>query len=200
MATANESQLQFDAHDSLIVVDVQNDFLPGGNLAVPQGNAVVPVLNRYLEKFHAQSLPIFATRDWHPDKHCSFKQQGGIWPPHCVADTPGAALASELKLPPETIIISKAMSLDKDAYSGFEGTDLAQRLRQAGVTRLFIGGLATDYCVLNTVKDALKAKFEVVLLKDAVRAVNVQVDDGKKAEQEMLRLGAKPLQLEEIPA
>jgi nicotinamidase/pyrazinamidase len=117
-----------------------------------------------------------------------------------VAGTPGAALAAELKLPPETTVISKAMSPDKDAYSGFEGTDLAQRLRQAGVTRLFIGGLATDYCVLNTVKDALKAKFEVVLLKDAIRAVNVQVDDGKKAEQEMLRLGAKPLQLEGIPA
>ncbi|OGI46887.1 MAG: nicotinamidase [Candidatus Muproteobacteria bacterium RBG_16_65_34] len=179
--------------DALIVVDAQNDFLPGGSLAVPAGDEVVPVLNRYLGAFHAKGLPIFATRDWHPVNHCSFKAQGGPWPPHCVAGTAGAAFAPGLKLPPETTTISKATPPDKDAYSGFEGTDLEARLRAQGVRRLFIGGLATDYCVLNTVKDALNNGYEVHLLTDAIRAVNVQPDDGRKAESQMQRLGARPL-------
>src|SRR3990172_9324815 len=115
--------------DALIVVDVQIDFLPGGSLAVPAGDEVVPVLNRYLGAFHAKSLPIFATRDWHPVNHCSFKAGGGPWPPHCVAGTAGAAFAPGLKLPPETTTISKATPPDKDAYSGFEGTDLEARVR-----------------------------------------------------------------------
>ena len=184
--------------DALIVVDAQNDFLPGGSLAVPAGDEVVPVLNRYLGAFHAKGLPIFATRDWHPVNHCSFKAQGGPLPPHCVADTAGAAFAPGLKLPPETTTISKATPPDKDAYSGFEGTDLEARLRAQGVRRLFIGGLATDYCVLNTVRDALKLGYEVFLLADAIRAVDVQPGDGQRAEQEMLSLGAQRITPEGI--
>lgn len=176
--------------DALLVVDVQNDFLPGGSLAVPHGDRVVPALNRYIGAFEAQHLPVYATRDWHPERHCSFRAQGGPWPPHCVAHTRGAEFAAALSLPPAATMISKATSADRDAYSGFEGTDLDRRLRAAGVRRLFVGGLATDYCVLNTVRDALQLGYEVLLLTDAIRAVDVQPGDGQRAEAEMTRLGA----------
>jgi len=181
--------------DALIVVDVQNDFLPGGSLAVPDGDAVVPVLNRYLAEFSARELPVYATRDWHPANHCSFKARGGPWPPHCVAESPGAQFAARLRFPSGTLVISKATQPDKDAYSGFEGTDLGTRLRARKIKRLFIGGLATDYCVLNTVRDARSLGHEVYLLTDAIRAVNVNPDDGPKAEAGMQRLGAKPITL-----
>lgn len=186
--------------DALIIVDVQNDFLPGGSLAVPHGDEVVPVLNRYAEMFAARALPVYATRDWHPANHCSFRAQGGIWPPHCVAGTDGAAFAPALKLPPSVIVISKASSADKDAYSGFEGTDLDDRLRAQGVSRVFVGGLATDYCVLNTVRDALRLGYQTFLLTDAIRAVDVRPGDGKKAEDEMRRWGAVGVALEEVSA
>ena len=188
-------KISISTGDALILVDVQNDFLPGGSLAVPQGDAVVPVLNRYLATFTARALPIYATRDWHPANHCSFKARGGPWPPHCVAETRGAQFAANLKLPPGAAIISKATTPDKDAYSGFEGTDLDARLRAQTIKRLFVGGLATDYCVLNTVRDARRLGYEVRLLTDAIRAVNVKPDDGRRAEEEMQRLGAKPITL-----
>ncbi len=177
--------------DALLIVDVQNDFLPGGSLAVPRGDKVVPVLNRYIGEFLAHDLPVYATRDWHPERHCSFRAQGGPWPPHCVAHTRGAEFAPALRLPSAATVISKATSADRDAYSGFEGTDLDQRLRAAGVRRLFVGGLATDYCVLNTVRDALQLGYEVLLLADAIRAVEVEPGDGQRAEAEMTRLGAR---------
>lgn len=182
--------------DALLIVDVQNDFLPGGSLAVPHGDAVVPVLNAAIDAFVAQSLPVVATRDWHPAAHCSFRAQGGPWPPHCVASTHGAAFAAALRLPPDTVVISKATTPDQDAYSGFQGTDLDQRLRAAGICRLFVGGLATDYCVLNTVRDALQHGFAVLLLTDAIRAVDVQPGNGQRAEAEMLGLGAQPITLD----
>ncbi|MEE9595181.1 MAG: nicotinamidase [Acidiferrobacterales bacterium] len=195
-----ETNIKLVKGDALIIVDVQNDFLPGGNLAVPNADEVVPPLNLYIEAFESQHMPIYATRDWHPANHCSFKAQGGIWPPHCIAGTAGAQFAPGLKHPPHTVIISKATTSEKDTYSGFEDADLAQRLRDQGVQRLFIGGLATDYCVLNTVKDALKHGFEVLLLQDAMRAVNVQPDDGQKAEHEMQGLGAKPIRVDALAA
>lgn len=185
--------------DALLIVDVQNDFLPGGSLAVAEGDQVVGALNDYISIFSRQGLPIYATRDWHTPDHCSFKAQGGPWPPHCVAGSPGAEFAPDLRLPAESVtVISKGTLQDKDAYSGFEGTDLAERLRSAGVKRLFIGGLATDYCVLNTVRDALREGFAVQLLRDAIRAVNVQPDDGAKAIAEMCRQGAVPVTLAEV--
>lgn len=141
--------------DALIVVDVQNDFLPGGALGVRGGDKVVPVLNEYLRRFARQGLPLFATRDWHPPGHCSFKGSGGPWPEHCVAGTAGAAFARELSLPADVRVISKATAIDQEVYSSFCGTDLAEQLRQSGVRRLFIGGLATDYCVRFTVRDAI---------------------------------------------
>ncbi len=186
--------------DALIVVDVQKDFLPGGSLAVPRGDEVVPVLNRYMEIFSSRGLPVFATRDWHPPEHCSFTEQGGPWPSHCVAGSEGAAFAADLHLPADAVIISKATEPERDAYSGFQGTDLAQRLREAGVRRVFVGGLATDYCVLNTVRDALAEGFEVVLLEDAIRAVDVQPGDGEHAVKEMLDAGAVPARIDAIAA
>jgi nicotinamidase/pyrazinamidase len=181
--------------NALIVVDVQNDFLPGGRLSVPHGDDVISALNRYIAGFEKERSPIFATRDWHPANHCSFQPQGGQWPVHCVMETQGAEFAAALRLPPSTVIISKPSAPDQEAYSGFEGTDLEQRLHKLGVSCVFVGGLATDYCVLNTVKDALYKGFKVMLLTDAIRAVNIKADDGQKAEAEMLRRGAIPYQL-----
>jgi nicotinamidase/pyrazinamidase len=179
--------------DALLVVDLQRDFLPGGALAVPDGDRVVAVLQRCLERFDGLGLSVVFTRDWHPPDHVSFHSRGGPWPPHCVAGTPGADFAPGLNLPASAQIISKATRQEAEAYSGFDGTGLADRLRQQGVRRLFIGGLATDYCVRATVLDALRAGFEVMLLADAVRAVDVRPGDGEQAAQEMLRAGARSI-------
>lgn len=195
MCPFEPQKLTLHPGDALVVVDVQNDFLPGGSLAVPRGDEVIPALNRYLSIFQRKGLPIFATRDWHPPNHCSFKPYGGPWPPHCVAGSAGAAFAPSLELPASTAVITlKGTEPDRDAYSGFERTDLDAQLRAAGARRLFVGGLATDYCVLSTVKDGLALGYVVVLLQDAIRAVNVQPDDGYRAEEEMIRLGAIALE------
>ncbi|HEU0219908.1 MAG TPA: nicotinamidase [Gallionella sp.] len=196
MTTPNRNDYQPQLGDALLIVDMQNDFLPGGSLAVPRGDEVVPVLNRYLRVF--QNLPVYATRDWHPERHCSFRAQGGIWPPHCVAGTRGAEFAAALQLPPSAVVISKAATAEQDAYSGFQGTGLDAQLCAANIRRLFIGGLATDYCVLNTVRDALGLGYLVWLLGDAIRAVDVQPGDGQRAEQEMLSLGAQRITVEGI--
>ncbi len=191
MSEEGEETIRPGRGDALLVVDVQNDFLPGGSLAVPAGDAVIAPLNRVIEQFREAGLPIVATRDWHPPAYCSFQAQGGPWPPHCIAGSPGAAFAAGLRLPSDAVIIDKATAVDRDAYSGFEGTDLAARLRGAGVRRLFVGGLATDYCVLNTVRDALGEGLAVMLLGDAIRAVDVQPGDGDRAIAEMQSLGAR---------
>lgn len=180
-----------EAHDALIVVDVQVDFLPGGNLAVARGDEVIAPVNRAIAVFVRCGRPIFATRDWHPADHCSFHAQGGPWPPHCIAGTPGAAFPAALALPAQTPVISKATAADRDAYSGFEGTDLALRLRALAVDRIFIAGLTTDYCVLNSVRDARREGFAVIVLEDCTRAVDVQPGDGARALAEMRALGAK---------
>ena len=190
--------MQLRERDALIAVDVQRDFLPGGSLAVPDGHEVVPVLNAYVSRFQQDGLPVVATRDWHPPDHCSFETQGGIWPPHCIRDSKGAAFADGLELPEDVIVISKATRSDADAYSGFDGTDLESQLHERAVKRLFIGGLATDYCVLATVTDGLKAGFEVVLLRDAVRAVGVQPADEADALAAMREAGAQSIELSSL--
>jgi len=177
------------AGDALIVVDVQNDFLPGGSLAVPDGQAVLAPLNRVAAVFARRKLPVFASRDWHPPDHCSFRPQGGPWPPHCLAGTRGAEFAPQLELPPTATVVSKATTVESDAYSGFQGTGLDAMLRSAGARRLFVGGLATEYCVFNTVKDGLAQGFAVLLMADAIRAV--ADGDGARALTEMERLGAE---------
>lgn len=181
--------------DALLLVDVQNDFLPGGTLAVPAGDQVIGPLNAAIAQFRAQGLPVFATRDWHPPGHCSFKANGGLSPPHCIAGTCGAAFPDALALPPDAVIVSKGTLPDGDAYSGFEGTRLGDMLRAARVTRLFVGGLATDYCVLNTVTDALQEGFGVVLLTGAMRGVNLQAGDEEAAIATMIEHGALPCSL-----
>ena len=184
--------------DALLIVDVQNDFLPGGALAVPDGDAIIPVLDSYGEKFDHCGLPVIASRDWHPRDHCSFREHGGPWPAHCVAGTHGAELAATLALPRHSMIVSKATQRDHDAYSVFQGTGLAERLRELHCRRLFIGGLATDYCVRATALDALAAGFEVIVLEDAIRAVDVQAGDGARALEELRARGARPARLEDV--
>jgi len=184
--------------DALIIVDVQNDFLPGGNLAVTNGDKIIPVLNEYIRQFEQKKLPIIVTRDWHPENHCSFKENGGIWPSHCVAGTEGAAFPDDLNLPVEFVIISKAVNPEAEAYSGLDGTDLDKRLRILNVNRVWVGGLATDYCVINTVLDLISSEYQVNLLVDAIQAVNVHPDDGGNAEREMITLGALPIQRNDI--
>lgn len=190
--------LTVSSGDALIIVDVQNDFLPGGALAVPQGDRVIEPLNRAAALFEAKGLPVFATRDWHPENHCSFKPQGGPWPPHCVAGTRGAEFAPSLRLPAATVVISKATTAERDAYSGFQGTELGNELKRRGVKRVVVGGLATDYCVLNTVKDALAQGLQVLLLTDAIRAVDVKPGDGEAAQAEMERRGAVPITVADL--
>jgi nicotinamidase/pyrazinamidase len=185
-------------HDALLVADIQNDFLPGGALGIREGDDIVPVLLNYIDRFHSKGLPIFLTRDWHPLNHCSFRSQGGPWPPHCIAGSPGSLPPRTFETPLSAVIIYKAIDVDREAYSAFQDTALGRHLKAIGVQRLFIGGLATDYCVLNTVKDARAAGYEVRLLMDGIKAVNLQPDDGPKAEQEMIRLGAVPVRLEAV--
>ncbi len=187
---SEENNLSLGKGDALIVVDMQNDFLPGGALGVPEGDEIVSLLNRCIGRFVNHGLPVIATRDWHPPDHCSFTEQGGIWPAHCVAGTEGAAFAPGLKLPEDVIVVSKATRSGQEAYSGFAETGLTASLQERGVTRIFVGGLATDYCVLNTVLDGLTAGFEVVLLRDAIRAVDVDPGDGGRAIEEMTGRGA----------
>jgi len=176
--------------DALVIVDVQNDFCPGGALPVARGDEVVPVLNRLVSDAAGAGAPVFASRDWHPADHGSFREQGGIWPVHCVRETEGAQFHRDLKLPPDAVIISKATEGAKDAYSAFEGTDLTERLKKSGARRLWVGGLALDYCVRATVLDGIRNGFEVHVILPATRAVNVKADDGDRALEEMRRSGA----------
>jgi len=175
----------------LIVVDVQNDFLPGGALGIPHGDAVVDPLNRVIDAWSARALPVYLTRDWHPPGHCSFSAQGGPWPVHCVAGSRGAEFSARLHVPAGAATISKGTERDEEAYSTFHGTDLGSRLRDSGIRRVFIGGLATDYCVRFSGKDALAAGLEVVVLEDAVRAVDTHPGDGALALRELKAAGAR---------
>jgi len=177
--------------DALIVVDVQIDFCPGGALPTPEGHRVVPILNGYIKKFNEAEALIVATRDWHPPNHISFKAYGGVWHPHCVQGTKGAEFHPNLALPKKTKIVSKAADPVKEAYSGFDGTRLGEQLKDMGIKRVFVSGLATDYCVKKTVTDALKLGFETILLKDAVRGIDVKSGDSENAIKEMLKKGAK---------
>jgi nicotinamidase/pyrazinamidase len=185
--------------DALIVVDVQNDFSSGGALPVPDGDQVVPVLNDYIRIFKKANSKIFATRDWHPTNHISFETRGGPWPPHCVQNTEGAKFHPDLKLPTDTIIVSKAMNPQKEAYSGFDGTELADTLKKQGISRVFVGGLATDYCVKNTVLDSRKLGFDTVLLLDASRGINAKPDDVANAIHKMVNSGAEQKTLMDFP-
>jgi nicotinamidase/pyrazinamidase len=182
---------KFQPGDALLIVDPQKDFCPGGSLAVPGGDEIVPVLNEWIEAAREAGCPIYVSRDWHPRRHASFRERGGPWPPHCVQDTPGAEFHPGLAIPSGAVVVSKGTDPDRDAYSAFDGTGLAARLREAGVRRLWVGGLATDYCVRASVLDALREGFEVSVVRDAVRAVDVRPGDGEQALREMQAAGAQ---------
>jgi nicotinamidase/pyrazinamidase len=175
------------ARHALIIVDVQNDFCPGGALAVPSGHEVIPVINRLLKH---RWLSV-ATMDWHPADHCSFEPHGGPWPPHCVQETAGAELHPELDAAQIKLIFTKGSHPDEEAYSGFHGTELAKSLREKGVTGVVVCGIATDYCVRATAHDALQEGFEVLVLEDAIRGVEVNAGDSQRALDELRQAGAQ---------
>ena len=185
--------------DALLITDIQNDFLPGGALPVERGDEVIPVLNEYSRRFEEAGAPVFASKDWHPQNHMSFKKQGGPWPMHCVQDTKGAKFSSLLKLPKDAVVVFKATDPMRESYSVFDGTTFATELKERNVKRLFIGGLATDYCVLNTTLDARKLGYDVVVLMDAVRGIDVEPGDVDAAVERMLKAGAEQASASDFP-
>lgn len=180
---------------ALLVVDVQNDFCPGGALAVPRGNEVVEPLNKVIRLFDRNHWPIFFSRDWHPPNTRHFKEFGGVWPVHCVARTPGANFHPDLSIPKGAYIIDKGVDEFRDGYSAFDGhiylsdSSLEEMLREFGLTELYAGGLATDYCVKNSALDSVRNGHKTCLIIDACRAVNLQPNDSFNAIQEMRKAG-----------
>jgi nicotinamidase/pyrazinamidase len=175
--------------DALLVVDVQNDFCPGGALPVPEGDQVVQVLNDWAHAASAAGARVYASRDWHPSDHPSFEAEGGPWPPHCVQDTAGAAFHPDLKLPAGAVVVSKGTRFDQDQYSAFDQTGFAEELRRKGVTRVILGGLAEDVCVRASALDARRYGFDTVLVRAATRAIT---EDGRQTtERELADAGVR---------
>ncbi len=185
--------------DALLITDIQKDFLPGGALPIENGDEIIPVLNDYIRRFQNAKAHILASRDWHPSNHISFRAQGGPWTPHCVQETSGAKFSPDLKLPDHTVVISKATNPEHEAYSAFDGTSLAHDLRAMGAKRLFVGGLATDYCVVNTVVDARKLGFEAVVLMDGTLGINAEPGDVDRALETMLQNGSQQATADDFP-
>ncbi len=184
--------MSIETDSGLLVVDMQNCFLPGGSLAVAEGDEVIPVINRYAALFAEVGRPVFASRDWHPPETIHFQK----WPVHCVQETEGAEFHPDLHLPPDVTVVSKGMDPQQDAYSAFQAIDergrlLGDVLRERGVRRLYVCGLALDYCVRYSALDAVRAGMEVTLLVDATRAVNVELHDAEKAIEDLVRAGVR---------
>lgn len=187
---------RIEPNSALLVVDVQNDFCPGGGLAVPEGDQVVPVLNRVISVLGRERVPVYASRDWHPADTRHFREHGGPWPPHCVQGTDGAAFHPDLRLPSDALIVSKGADASADGYSPFEGrtsdgAGLLDDLRRRGIRHLYVGGLATDYCVKAAVLDALRAGLRVTVLTDAIRGVDVHPGDSERALAALRNAGAR---------
>lgn len=188
---------------AMLIVDVQNDFCPGGALGVPQGDKIVPVINKYIRVFSKKKYHIFATRDWHPVRTVHFKDFGGLWPVHCLANTPGARFHPALKLPKDAILLYKGMNPEEDSYSAFwaqdsRGVSLYKLLQIMSINELYIAGLATDYCVKFTSLDALKHGFKVKILIDAVKGVDLKPLDSSNALKEIVKKGAKQIKLADL--
>ena len=189
---------------ALLIVDVQNDFCSQGALPVPEGETVVPVLNQYLDFFVKKQWLVIASRDWHPERSKHFQEFGGKWPRHCVQSSVGAQFYSDLQLPKSAIIVSKGMNPEEDSYSAFQGLSdgrwipLGSLLQKYGIKTLFVGGLATDYCVKASVLDALECGLRVNVLIDAVKGVNLQPNDSTLAIEEMVRNGAQLFTLKDL--
>jgi nicotinamidase/pyrazinamidase len=181
-----DPQRSIQSGDALVIVDVQNDFCPGGALPIERGDEVVPVLNRWIAAAVEAGAPVIASRDWHPLHHLSFVESGGAWPPHCLQDTPGAQFHPQLELPDSAMVVTKGIRSDRDQYSAFDETGLAAELRKRKVRRLWVAGLAQDVCVRATVLDALDEGFDTIVIADAVRPVTpasgeVAIDDMRQA-------------------
>jgi len=187
----------------LLIVDVQNDFCPGGALGVPGGHNVVPEINKYIKIFAKRKLPILATRDWHPARTAHFKDFGGAWPVHCIQNTRGAAFHPDLKLPKDAFLLYKGFDPHKDGYSAFQAEDaqglsLLNLLKKMGVEEIYIAGLATDYCIKLSSIDAIKHGFKVKVLIDAIKGVNLKPDDSEKAIKKITGMGAKKIKLTDL--
>lgn len=179
-----------DVRRALVVVDVQNDFCPGGALGVERGDEVVAPLNELIGEFLSRGELVVKSRDWHPERTKHFAAYGGTWPVHCVRETRGAEFHPSLLDDPRIRVVSKGLG-DEDCYSAFDGTGLEEMLRERGVEEVWVGGLATDYCVKNTVLDALGRGFRVRAVEEAMRAVDLSPGDGSRALEEMRRAGAE---------
>ncbi|TFH22971.1 nicotinamidase [Candidatus Bathyarchaeota archaeon] len=199
MVTCLSKKFILKNSDALLITDIQKDFLPGGALPVDGGEEIIPVLNDYIKNFDAAKSHVLASRDWHPINHVSFSAQGGPWPPHCVQETKGAEFSPDLKLPEHTVVISKATESTHESYSAFDGIILANELKKLGIKRLFIGGLATDYCVVNTVLDATRLGLETILLMDATSGINVNLSDVDDAIKKMVTNGALQATIDDFP-
>jgi nicotinamidase/pyrazinamidase len=183
-------------HSVLLVVDVQNDFCPGGSLAVPGGDLIIPLINRYMKLFRDHGVPVIASRDWHPPVSDHFIQYGGLWPPHCIQGTVGAEFAPALQLPDDVLVVSKGSDPRRDDYSAMQGTapsgrTLREHLHGTGVKRLYLCGLATDYCVKSSALDALREGFAVTVLLDAIKGVELSPGDTTRALDEMVHAGGE---------
>jgi nicotinamidase/pyrazinamidase len=188
---------------ALLIVDVQNDFCPGGTLAAPGGDRIVPALNRYLAEARARDMPVYASRDWHPAVTSHFKAHGGEWPPHCIQGTAGAQFHPDLKLPGDAVVISKGEAPDRPGYSAFdghtvEGKTLLEDLRDRHIGRVYVAGIATDYCVKATALDALDAGLQVRVLSNAITAIDVRPGDAGRALDEMSKAGARIVERLEV--
>ncbi len=192
-----------EAKKALLIVDLQNDFCAGGALGIKGTGKIIPVINKYIRVFVSRGLPVLASRDWHPKKTRHFKEFGGVWPVHCIQNTKGAAFCPGLKLPKDVILLYKGMDPKKDSYSAFHAQDkkgkaLFSVLKKLGVEELYIAGLATDYCVKFTAHDALKRRFRVNILSDAIKGVNLKPDDSGKATRQVARLGARQITIGKV--
>jgi len=186
--------------DALIIVDMQNDFMPGGALPVPNALTIISAINKYIELFEKSNALIVATRDWHPPNHISFNTRGGPWPPHCIQNTWGAEFHKDLKLPRNTIVISKAFKEDKEAYSGFEDTELDNTLKSRNIKRLFIAGVATEYCVKATAEDGVKLGYQVFLLEDAIKGIDSPPGSEEKAIEDLMNKGVVAIKINDVIA
>lgn len=182
--------MTFQQGDLLLIVDMQKDFCPGGALPIPAGDSIVPRINQWTDAAQQADIPIYFSRDWHPRCHISFREQGGLWPAHCVQDTPGADFHPQLKIPEYAVVVTKGTRFDQDQNSAFDQTGLATWLKDSGIQRLFIAGLAQDVCVQATVLDALQQGFSVGLIEDAT--LPVTAEGGQASLKKMYAAGAAP--------
>jgi nicotinamidase/pyrazinamidase len=182
--------------EALLIIDFQNDFTSGGALEVPNGDEIADPVKRLADRFDI----VMATRDWHPPDHASFETQGGPWPVHCVRGTPGAEFHPAMDAVALDEVVDVGREREDEGYSGFEKSELANLLRERGVDKVYVTGLATDYCVRASAIDACREGFDTTVVEDAIRAVNVEPDDGERAIEDMKRAGATLATSEEVLA